>query len=387
MLVIEPQDLMIDVEVNGTLKAVEFEPIGVPPAVTRTWDFKIIRLVPEAASVKAGDEVVAFDPSELEKKLQDDETELARVNEEIEKTRAENAVAELEDRKTLEDAESTQRKSELKADKPVDLTPEAELKQSAIARDLAQRLTVSLRAQTQAKRRQVAAVLGVLLTRQSRASRRVAELQEQLAAMSVKCTHTGTVIYKQYGRGEKKKLGDTVSRSETVLEIAALERMEAQGQVDELYASHIAVGQPVRLRLEAHADKEYSGVVARVAPLVRTESAESRIKIVQLDIKLAENDPLLMRPGMRFRGGIELLRIPKVVQVPLSAIESTAQGPMVNKLQPSGAQVQSPVKLGRRGREAVEVLLGLSAGERILLRSVGSAASAKNSATPRLGPS
>ena len=83
--------------------------------------------------------------------------------------------------------------------------------------------------------------------------------------MAVKATRAGTVVYKQDRRGEKKKVGDGTWRGDGVLEIASLEKMAALGQVDEVDASKVAVGQRVGLRLEADLDKEYSGTVERVS--------------------------------------------------------------------------------------------------------------------------
>ena len=65
---------------------------------------------------------------------------------------------------------------------------------------------------------------------------------------------------------------------------------------------------------------------------MQTESPESRVKVVLLDIKPLATDALPMRPAMRFRARLRIARLPGVLQVPLAAIESTAQGPMVNKL-------------------------------------------------------
>jgi multidrug efflux pump subunit AcrA (membrane-fusion protein) len=76
-----------------------------------------------------------------------------------------------------------------------------------------------------------------------------------------------------------------------------------------------------------------------------------------------------MRPAMRFRGRIEIARVPTVVTIPLAAIESTATGPVV--MNANGSAV--PVRLGRRGREAVEVTGGLVPGDRILIRSATAA--------------
>ena len=367
------QDLVLDVEVTGTLKSLESMNVGPPAQVTDTWEFKILRMVPEGTRVNTGQEVLAFDPSQLEQKLREYESEMAAMSEELDKTRAESTLTTLNDRLEREEAEAKKRKAELKADKPPDLTAGVVLKVSGIERDIARREVAFRQDREQAKRRQERSFISYYESRLERAKARVAEIKASIAAMSVKARRDGTVVYRQDWRGEKKKPGDGMWRGETVLEIASLERMAALGQVDEVDASKVVVGQKVSLRLEAHPDKEYAGTVDRVASLVGTESPESRVKVVSLEIKLSATDPLLMRPAMRFRGRIEIARVPTVVQIPLAAIESTAAGPVVTRLA-GGAASQVPVRLGRRGREAVEVTGGVVPGDRLLMRSAAAAA-------------
>ena len=128
------------------------------------------------------------------------------------------------------------------------------------------------------------------------------------------------------------------------------------------------------------------GLVERVASLVQTESAESRIKVVQLDLKLTEIDPLLMRPGMRFRGRIEIARDHGVLQLPLAAIASTASGPMVTKVAGAGFR-STAVTLGRRSREMVEIKAGVQAGDRVLLRATRGGPGGKSGGAFGLGSS
>jgi HlyD family secretion protein len=372
VVIVAKQDLVLDVEVTGTLKSLESMNVGPPAQVTDTWEFKILRMVPEGTRVNNGQEVLAFDPSQLEQKLREYESEMAAMAEELHKTRAESTLTVLNDRLEREEAEAKKRKAELKADKPADLTAGVVLKVSGIERDLARREVAFRLDREKAKRRQERSYISYYESRLERAKARVAEIKASIAAMAVKAKRDGTVVYRQDWRGEKKKPGDGMWKGETVLEIASLERMAALGQVDEVDASKVTVGQRVILRLEAHPDKEYPGTVERVASLVQTESPESRVKVVGLEIKLAATDPMLMRPAMRFRGRIEIARVPTVVQIPLAAIESTAAGPVVTRLA-GGAASQVPVRLGRRGREAVEVTGGVVPGDRILIRSATAA--------------
>lgn len=365
---VERRDLIVDVEVAGTLKSTQSEQVGPPAAAIDTWEFKIIRMTAEGTKVKEGDDVIAFDPSQLEQRLKDYESEAAAIGEELRKLRSEGSLTRIDDRLDLADAEAKRRKAELKADKPPDLTGELTLRVAGIDRDLAREEVEFRHRRDEARRAQQRSDLSVLESRLERANGRADEIRTAIKAMAVKARRSGTIVYKQDWRGEKKKVGDGMWRGESVLEIASLDRMAAQGSVDEVDASKVVVGQRVGLRLEAHPDREYAGRVERVGTLVQTESPESRVRVVQLEIELSETDPLLMRPGMRFRGRIETGRTPGVLQVPLAAIQASAAGPMVVKMVGSTA-TPTPVELGRRSRDTVEVVRGLSPGDQVMLRA------------------
>ena len=61
---VEKGDLVIGVEVTGTMKAVDSTPIK-PPPIGDHWEFKIADMAPEGADVKKGDPIVSFDASEM----------------------------------------------------------------------------------------------------------------------------------------------------------------------------------------------------------------------------------------------------------------------------------------------------------------------------------
>ncbi len=367
VVTVEQKDLVLEVPVHGQLKSLDFEAINPPGDVTQIWQFKILRVLAEGTTVRAGQEVVAFDPSELEKQLHDTESELRGYLEELGKQQAEANLAGLDSQLALADAESKLRKAELKADKPRDLTSQQQLALSEIDRGLAEKEVGYQKQREHTRRigdRSSHAILQghIVLSRNQ-----VAEIGRQIARLSVKATRGGTVIYKANWRGEKRKVGDSVWQGETLIEVASLERMAAQGQVDEVDASHIAVGQPVSLRLEAHPDKAYPGRVVQVANLVQSESPESRNKVLSLEITILESDALLMRPGMRFRGRIETARLPSILQIPLSAVESTPSGPIVRVATARGGEERRALQLGRRSAEIVEVRAGLRIGDKVLL--------------------
>lgn len=364
------EDLVREVAVTGTLTSHDFEPV-VPPSLRDARSFKIIRLAGEGSTVKVGDEVVAFDTSELENALKDRASEAASVIAQLGQARSEAELDALKGRREIEQATALQSQKSRLADKPAALTAGLDLRIASIDRDLAQRQITSLREREQARSQQSEAAQAILRERLSRAQARVTELQAEIAAMSVKARRAGTIIYKTNWRGEKKKVGDSVYWGLSVLEIAALEHMAAQGQVEEIDTSLVSVGQRVGLRLEARPEKEYSGIVEHVSALLVPASPGSRTKVVQLEIKLTDADPSFMRPNMGFRGRIEIERVANVLQIPIEAIQSTASGPMVllRKRGSRGAPIRTKLTLGRRSAKTAEVVSGLVLGDEVIIPS------------------
>src|SRR5512142_1164024 len=67
-------DLVSGVDVTGTLAAVESDSFG-PPQLPDVWDFKIAMMAPEGSDVKKGTPVLAFDTSELQRRLDEKRAE------------------------------------------------------------------------------------------------------------------------------------------------------------------------------------------------------------------------------------------------------------------------------------------------------------------------
>src|SRR4051795_6676153 len=67
-------DLVSGIDISGTLAAVDSGSFG-PPQVSNTWEFKISMLAPEGADIKKGQPVMAFDTSELRKRLDEKSAE------------------------------------------------------------------------------------------------------------------------------------------------------------------------------------------------------------------------------------------------------------------------------------------------------------------------
>lgn len=364
--VVQRGDLVVGVEVTGTLEASESTLLG-PPPVARIWNFKLSMLAPEGREVEAGTPVMAFDTSELQRDLRDKIAERDSAEQEIDKERTsqERELRDLELR--LAEARAQLRKARLKVDVPAELQEANELEQARIDLALAEREVRHLEEEMEYHRLQTRSRIRTLEEKRDRAASRVEEIQRDIRDMTVLAPRAGTVIYltdTRRGR-EKKKVGDQVWKMDKVLEIPDLDSLKAEGEVDEADAGQITVGQPVTLRLDAHPDIPYRGTVSRIHHTVQRASPALPIKVVRLEIDLEETDPERMRPGMRFRGQVELQRREDVVLAPSEAVFTTPEGPEAWVRGVFGPRRVRP-RLGLRNGEEVEILAGLEAGDRLL---------------------
>jgi len=131
--------------------------------------------------------------------------------------------------------------------------------------------------------------------------------------------------------------------------------------MDEVDAPKIAVGQPVRITLDALPGRAFAGKVRRVAPYVT--AVEKQARTVEVEVNF--DDPQAAgRLLVGYSADVEvILDVRKdVLRVPSSAL---LQGARVLLLQ-DGRLVERPVTAGLANWEHTEVTQGLQGGERIV---------------------
>ncbi len=364
-------DLVLGVEVTGTLAAVESSFLG-PPPVPDVWDFKITMMAPEGKDVKRGEPVLAFDASELQKKLELKLAERDAARKRIEEKEMTVALARERDRLRVAEAEARRRKASLKVVVPEELQKAQELERARLELEEAEREIAFVRAAVAGAARADEAELASLRDQHDAADRRVREIREAIEQMTVRAPRDGTVIYTADWRDEKKKVGDSVWRGERVLEIPDLRRMKARGEVDEADAGRIRAGQRVVLRLDAHPEMEFTGKVASVWNVFERKSWREPQKVMRLEVELDRTDSARMRPGMRFRGTIETERNPGALLVPSQAVFPTREGPVAYRKTLFGWR-KVRLETGRRNEKEVEILAGLEQGDRVAQRDLEAA--------------
>ncbi len=361
---VEKGDLVIGVEVTGAMKAVDSTPIK-PPPIGDHWEFKIAEMAPEGADLKKGDPVVTFDASEMMRELQEAQNEAESAARALEKQRADGQMAVKDQELAIAEARAALDKAALKTDQPDELTAVLDSKLNQLDHELAAVDYDRARATFDQGRKHDTAAVARLSQNLAYYQGKVREGQENMARMRVTSPRDGTVIYPISWRGEKKKVGDSAWRMETVLEVAALDHMVGDGEIDEVDSSKVKSGQPVLLRVDAHAESALRGHVKSIANLVQRQSQANPSRVVKLTVELDQTGGLPLRPGMRFRGRVETGRVPATVMVPAEAVFITADGPVAFRKTSDGEVEKVRLRLGPRGDGAIQVLEGLAPGDQV----------------------
>jgi HlyD family secretion protein len=131
--------------------------------------------------------------------------------------------------------------------------------------------------------------------------------------------------------------------------------------MDEVDAPKIAVGQPVRITLDALPGKSFAGKVRRIAPYVTAVEKQARTVEVEVNFDDAKAAGRLL---VGYSADVEvILAVRKdVLRVPSSAL---LQGGRVLLLR-DGRLVEQPVSTGLANWEHTEIVQGLQGGERIV---------------------
>jgi multidrug efflux pump subunit AcrA (membrane-fusion protein) len=363
-------DVVSGVEVSGTLSAVNSDILG-PPQLADVWEFKISMLAPEGLDVKKGRPVLAFDTTELQRRLDQYRALAEQSRKEIEKKRADLALHRESDRLALAEAEAKLRRTQLKLEAPQDIVSIKERNEVKLDCDTAKREVKSVRDRLEAFERAAAAEIRLLDSKRQQAENVVTQSESSIAAMTVRAPRDGTVVYITDWRGEKMKVGDNCWRGQRVVEIPDLAKMKAKGEVDEVDAGRVAVGQRVTLRLDAHPDDELHGTITDAARTVQQQSGtKNPVKVLRVEVALDKTDPASMRPGMRFQGTIELARSRNALVIPRSAVSMGPGGPIAYRRGLFNVTTV-PLKLGRENDKVVEVVSGLAGGDRVLVEKAG----------------
>ncbi|WP_315436214.1 efflux RND transporter periplasmic adaptor subunit [uncultured Selenomonas sp.] len=161
-----------------------------------------------------------------------------------------------------------------------------------------------------------------------------------------------------------------------IMRIADLSKKQIKAKVDETDIGNIRIGQGATFTVDAFTDKKFTARVSKISQTDVTNSwdtsssassSSSGTSVIYYYVTLDVDDPEnLLLPAMTARVVINTADRNDALVVPLSTLKTDAAGSYVLVLQEDGTQETRYVETGIYSDEYVEILSGLSEGERVV---------------------
>lgn len=352
------------VPADGALEAVTATPLNLPPTVREPM--RVAWLAEDGSRVAAGEVVVRFDPTDMERNLIDAEDDLRTAGIKLERERTARASdlsnldrdAELA-RRELENARDFQKQDD-------DVFSRHEIIESEIDEELSERRMEHSQQARDGRARLSDAELGLIAIERRKADTAIDRARQGLAALEMTAPHDGLLLLSR-NRGEAVRVGDTAFPGMRLAEIPDLAEMKAEVFVLEADAGGLAVGQPAEVVVESHPERRFAATVQRVDSLAKPRLRGSPVQYFAVTLQLAETVPGVMKPGARVRASIDLGQLDGALAVPRQAVVSRDGKNLVYRRGAGGGFEPVEVTLGPAAMGRVVVSAGLEAGDVIAL--------------------
>jgi len=357
--------LKIEVVESGAIRAVKSVSIVAPKAQT---SLQIINMVPEGTTVKVGDMLIQFDPTELQKKIDDKEAELEIAQASLQKFQSEMISNRSKAKGDSESADAQYKQARLQLQQmefEADVKKQEEqlaMRQAEIAFQQAKERILAQAVSDSADERS-------LKLKVKQAQSDLEKARADLAELSIVAKQPGLVVYQEIWKGStmsKVQVGDQPWRGQSILEIPDLSELEVKIEVNEIDVAKIQKGQPAKVILDAFPDPPFHGHVKDVAVLAKRKDSDPDIKVFDVVVAV-DSVSNLMKPGMSSTVTILADELKDVLYVPIDAVEMDSSSFVWVVGRTSATRTK--VALGKRNDDFVEIKSGVEPGEKVRLLS------------------
>ncbi|MBU1439422.1 MAG: efflux RND transporter periplasmic adaptor subunit [Gammaproteobacteria bacterium] len=361
------QPLQHQVNADGELFAVNSVSINAP--ASRGPRF-IAQISPEFSEIAAGQTVVIFDSTQLQREKREANTALAGVVADKSKKQTEQQGDLL---KLGLDQQLVKREFTF-ADRfnidDVQIRSRLEILDSMQNKEFLSEKQQYLGWQQQSFQQKSQGELELLQLQQDQQQSLLSQAESGLNALEIKAPHRGVLLFETNWRGEKPEVGGMVFPGSKIGSIPDLSLQHIKLQVIEQEAKGLAEGQQVRFVMAADPGQQLTGKVLNVSQVARSRERRDPRKYIDIVVEPAKQHPAFM-PGIKIRATIDVMNRDQVLLVPLHAIFNAEQQLFVWKLQGSRFEKQ-PISIGEKSLTHAEVLTGLEVDDRIALIDIGS---------------
>ena len=162
------------------------------------------------------------------------------------------------------------------------------------------------------------------------------------------------------------EVGNMVTNNQVVASVAKFDPLLARIQVTEKDFGKITVGQTARITVEAAPEREFTGTVKMISPVVDPESGT-----VKVTVEVPRTDTSLLRPGMFASVYIITETRRNTLVIPKKALVLEGEGNQVFTFETDpetgrGQSQRKRIEIGFTDSDRLEILNGLSQGEQVI---------------------
>ena len=319
-------DIDIQVRAMGELRASHSIMLSAPSVGGDA--LQLTHIVRTGQSVKKGDVVFEFDPSEQLYKLEQNRSELQQAEQEITKAQADAAVLAAEDQVTLLKDRYSVRRAELDVQKN-ELLSKIDAQKNDLALEQAKRVLAEQEKDIESHKASGQAATYLAQEKYNKAKLGMDQAQQNLDKMRVTAPMDGLISIQKnpYVMGgimftgmvlPEYHEGDQVQPGASIAEVVDPEGLDLTSKISEQDRSNVYVGQPVQVVFDALPGQVFQGTVKSVGGMtVRQFFSANSSGNFDVSIQLANQDPRL-RSGFTaqivFLGGAKknVLYLPRV---------------------------------------------------------------------------
>ena len=199
---------------------------------------------------------------------------------------------------------------------------------------------------------------------------RLEQFETQLEKCKIYAPQSGMVTYHVdadfWGNSSTSKEGAAVRNRQKLLSIPDLTVMQVKALVHESVIDRISTGMRASIRLDVFPDRTYSGTVESIDVLPDPGGWIASDTRVYKTIVTIDGSVEGITPGMTAVLKIQLARRSDVLCIPLQSIEREGENSWCY-VQQAGSLRKCQVETGDMDDDFIEVIAGLSAGDRVLV--------------------
>ncbi len=357
--------LYLELYEEGEIEAINSTNILSPNISWRFGNLKITQMVKDGEEVLAGDTLIVFDPSEVNREVLDAESRLEMNRAELEKMEAQHQ-SDLEELRA--DYEVTRLSHEISKIRFESAVHEADIKRKEIQLNLEKASIALARAKEQIDNR-IKIQKEELKQRQLSISQdqiRLEEAQETLQKLFLISPTPGiAIINRNWSTGNKFQIGDQTWSGFPLIQLPDLTALRTVVKINEVDIAKISKGLQVEIKPDAFSDSIYTGEVSSVANLAVNKEGSSKIKVFPVEIGINETSEKLL-PGLTVSCRIIIGKVDNALMVPVDAVQEEAGVSFVYRKTTSGFE-KVTVETAQRNKDYIVIVSGLEEGDKIAL--------------------